>query len=218
MVLYIYSRPLLAPQLFKFCYGADIAARRFWLCVWCSLLWKVGSSSSRDYKFLLLDIRFGPTWLHPKCLCFRIKRTWYLRSNSEEKSQTFCGRQWEYAGRCRANSEEQKRFPVIAIKLQSFPTNVAAVFLRQPPIGCQISLSDWGWCISGEVLMLLALAKNSRARPPDWPAAAVDVCCTRVALNMDNIKREEILQAGLAGRGPYFSRFSIIWQQLEEGD
>lgn len=121
-------------------------------------------------------------------------------------------------GRCRANSEQQKRFPVIAIKLQSFPTNVAAVFLRQPPIGCQISLSDWGWCISGEVLMLLALAKNSRARPPDWPAAAVDVCCTRVALNMDNIKREEILQAGLAGRGPYFSRFSIIWQQLEEGD
>ena len=128
---------------------------------------KLAAGSFRDYKFLLLDIRFGPTWLHPKCLCFRIKRTWYLRSNSEEKSQTFCGRQWEYSGRCRANSEEQKRFPVIAIKLQSFPTNVAAVFLRQPPIGCQISLSDWGWCISGEVLMLLALAKNSRARPPD---------------------------------------------------
>ena len=125
----------------------------------------------RDYKFLLLDIRFGPTWLllllRPKCLCFRIKRTWYLRS-SEEKSHTFCGKQWEYAGRCRANSEQQKRFPVIAIKLQSFPMNIAAVFLRHPLIGCQISLSDWGWCISGEVLMLLAAANNScAARRPD---------------------------------------------------
>ena len=96
----------------------------------------------------------------PKCLCFRIKRTWYLRSSGEEKSQTFCGKQWEYAGRCHS-SEAQKRFPVIAIKLQSFPTNLAAVFLRHLLIGRQISLSDWGWCISGEVLMLLAPAKNS---------------------------------------------------------
>ena len=96
----------------------------------CIFLEKLTAETFRDYKFPLLEIRLEPTWLQPKCLCFRIKRTWYLRSSSSgEKSQTFCGRQWEYSGRCRANSEQQKRFPVIAIKLQTFPTNVAAVFL-----------------------------------------------------------------------------------------
>ena len=157
-------------MLFKFCYGADIAAWGFvkeGLIVCDAVSFeKLAAGTFRDYKFLLLGIRFGPTWLHPKCLCFRIKRTWYLRSSGEEKSQTFCGKQWEYAGRCH-RSDAQKRFPVIAIKLQSFRTNLAAVFLRHLLIGCQISLSDWGWCISGEVLMLLAAAKNSRARPPD---------------------------------------------------
>ena len=60
-------------------------------------------------------------------------------------------------------------------KTAEFSDKRCSSFLRQPLIGCQISLSDWGWCISGEVLMLLAAAKNSRPPRPDWPAA-VDLC------------------------------------------
>ena len=87
--------------------------------------------------------------------------------------------------------------------------------MLQPPIGCQISLSDWGWCISGEVLMLLAAAKNSRVRPPDWPAAAVDVCCsTRVALKMEKIKRgEKIYSLPLQEEGPILTGFQLFWSK-----
>ena len=67
---------------------------------------------------------------------------------------------------CRASSVgEQKRFPVIAIKFQGFLGQALWQFLFcvSPRLGPKYHLSDWGWCISGELLMLLAAAKNSHA-------------------------------------------------------
>ena len=68
---------------------------------------------------------------------------------------------------CRASVGEQKRFPVIAIKFLGFLGQALRQFLFcvSPRLGPKYHLSDWGWCISGELLMLLAAAKNSHAPP-----------------------------------------------------
>ena len=128
------------------------------------------------YCWLFSDLA-APRFL--SCLCFGIKQTWsnYLRSRSEEKSGLFAEKQWKYMRRrwCRASVGEQKRFPVIAIKFQGFLGQALRQFLFcvSPRLGPKYHLSDWGWCISGELLMLVAAAKNSHAplgltEPRSW--------------------------------------------------